>query len=104
MKDLNVKLINTTYSIKDARELVVSLLDVKIKFLKKKIKEVEAQATGGGIEWEASHLKIRLQKLQAERLKMDTTFTDFEDFDNVAVAVEGDIQMKIKKAVPVGVN
>lgn len=88
MKELDIKLIDSTYPIKEAREVILSLLSDKIKFLNQQIFSV-SERFGTGTE----HMEKRVVQLKEEREKLSITM---RKYDNNAAHAEIDCTIRIK--------
>jgi len=91
MNKSQVKIIDSTYPVEDAKELVLSLINDKIKFLQLKI---FSQRERFGID--TKHLEKRISELREERAELIQNLKSFEESDYV-VEVDCKIHLKVKK-------
>jgi len=91
MNNHQLKLIDSTYSAKDAKEVLLSLINDKIRFLSQKIVSIEERFGG-----DTSHLEKRVQQLTQERSQLITLFEHHENEDHL-VEVDCNVHFSIKQ-------
>jgi hypothetical protein len=91
MKEHHVTLIDSTYPMEDAKEMLLSLLRDKIKFLNLHIFSLKERFGS-----DTSHYERRITELKAEKEKLVSLFESYEngDFD---VEIDCQIDIKVKK-------
>jgi hypothetical protein len=91
MKNHQLKLIDSTYSVDEAKEVVQSLLNDKIKFLNQRIFSLQERF---GSDTSAQEKRVR--ELKAELRQLIETLRPFENED-FQVEIDCLVKMKIKK-------
>ena len=94
MKNYQFNLIDSTYPVADAREVLSSLISDKIKFLTQKIFSLEER-----FSTDCTHLKERCQELKAEKKRLCELLDAFED-ESFLVEIDCQVALNIKKNVP----
>ncbi len=85
----NISLINSSFSAKEAKQVLVSLLDYKIQFHHRKIlSSYEKYGT------EDEYSKNRIVQLKEERAKVEELL-DNSDFENCTIALESEVSIKV---------
>ncbi|WP_367392707.1 hypothetical protein [Lewinella sp. LCG006] len=92
MQDQQLTLINSTYAPQQAREVLCSLLNDKIKFLNHQI-----LSTFERFGSDTSHLERRLEEIKAER---DQLTRQLKALDNEEYLLEIDCRINIKVTTP----
>ncbi len=90
MKDHQFKLVASTYPFQEAKEILLCLIDSKIAFLHRETLSVEERFGS-----DTTHLKSRLQALQAEREKLIEQFNNVENQDCL-IEIDCPINLKVK--------
>ncbi|MFN3196117.1 MAG: hypothetical protein ACE364_09230 [Chlorobiota bacterium] len=85
----NISLINSSFEPKDAKQVLLSLLDYKIQFHNQKILSSFEKY---GKEDEYS--KNRIGQLKQEREKVLEMF-NYNDFDGCTIALEAEVSIKV---------
>lgn len=91
MKAHQIKLIDSTYTVEDANEMLTSLIRDKIKFLNIKTLS-ENLRFGSNLE----HLEKRIQELKEEKNRLMELFND-PDLRDSEIEIECSINLKIKQ-------
>lgn len=94
MENHQIKLIDSTYAVSDAQEVLIALLNDKIKFLNQQIFSITERFGSN-----TAHLKHRVEELAAEREKLLITLNKFKEGDYL-VEIEGIIDIKVKESTP----
>lgn len=94
MKNHNIKLIDSTYPVSDARDALFSLINDKIDFLNKKILSVQERFGS-----DTDHLEKRVRELRAELNTLLQVLNPMEE--GHLVEIHCNVEMKIRKADPV---
>jgi hypothetical protein len=89
----NISLINSSFKPKDAKQVLLSLLDYKIQFHSQKVLSTYEKY---GTEDEYS--KNRIEQLKEERDKVLKMFNE-NDFENCTIALESEVSIKILENV-----
>lgn len=90
MKD-QIKLINSTYKSKDAKEVISSLINDKINFLNMKIFSQKIR-----FGEESQHLTKRTEELKSDLQKLISQINDLQEDDLIEISC--DVKIKIKSA------
>ncbi|WP_340077380.1 hypothetical protein [Leptobacterium sp. I13] len=90
MKDHKLKLINSTYSINDAREVLFSLISDKIKFLNLQILSANERYGNDSI-----HLENRVKQLQTDKETLIAALNQL-DSETHRIAIDCDVTVKVK--------
>ena len=93
MQQHSIKLIDTTYSAKQAREVIMTLLNDKIRFLGVQILSVE-ELFGDNTE----HLRQRIKELENEKLELVGQLDSLQDEDT-SLEVDCRIDLKVVSEV-----
>ena len=91
MENHQIKLIENTYSPIEAKELLLALINDKIKFLKHRIFSIKERLGS-----DTSHLEKRITELQEEKKQLLLTFSKLED-KNMKVEIDCHAYLKIKE-------
>ncbi len=91
MKDYQLDLVKNTYPVHDAKEVLLSLLSDKIKFLTCKIFSLEERFGDVPV-----HLKERVEELKNEKNQLIETLDSFDD-ENHLVEIDCQIVFKVKE-------
>ena len=89
MKNHQIQLIDTTYPVKDAKEVLFSLINDKIKFLNQRIFSMEECYSS-----DTSHLQNRRKRLKAELMKLLEIMEHIEGNESL-VEIDCRIDLKI---------
>lgn len=90
MKKHQVKLIDNIYPLADARELVLSLINDKIKFLSVKILSMQEHGK------DSSYLQQRVDELEQERKALNALLCEQSE-ESCTVEISCQVQMKINE-------
>jgi len=90
MKD-QIKLINSTYKSKDAKEVISSLINDKINFLNNKIFSQKIR-----FGEESQHLTKRTEELKSDLQNLISQINDLQEDDLIEISC--DVKIKIKSA------
>lgn len=88
MASYDLKLIDNTYSAEDAKEVLSSLINDKIKFL-----NLQIFSNGERFGEDTEHLENRVKSLQAEREKLFTLIEQAAK-DGKSLSIHCDVQVK----------
>lgn len=93
MKNHEFKLIDSTYGVENAKEVLLSLINDKIKFLNRKI--FSDQERFGN---DTDRLEKRVAYLKEERIKLEEILNAFENED-CQVDIKCNVDLKIDQLV-----
>lgn len=91
MKSHNLKLIDSTYSAQDAKEVLISLVNDKIKFL-----HLQILSQGERFGCDTSHLEERAKALLIEKEQLMQLLSKLND-DGCEVEIKCDVAIKVKE-------
>ena len=98
MKNYQFNLIDSTYSVSDARTVLSSLISDKIKFLTGKIFSLEER-----FGEDCTHLKNRCQELKAEKQQLCEMLDTLEG-DDLSVAIDCRVALRVNENVTAAAN
>lgn len=98
MKDLQLdfSLIDNTYSAADARDVITSLINDKIRFLNVQILSIHERFGS-----DVSYLEKRVTQLETERKRLVQVLTDLSEED-VEIEISCDVKMVVKETAVEG--
>lgn len=88
MEDYGFKLIDSTYSADDAKEVLISLVNDKIKFLNRQIFSLEERFGS-----DTQHLKNRVKIIQEEKAKLLTLLEQYSS-EGTLLSIQCDVRME----------
>lgn len=91
MSNYNFKLVDNTYFINDGKDILISLIDDKIKFLNRQISSLREQFNGG-----TERLERRIEELKFERKELNHLLDQFQG-DDAWVEIDCQVKLKIKE-------
>ena len=94
MKNHQIKLIDSTYPVRDARDVLFSLINDKIEFLNQKIFSLQERFGS-----DTGHLEKRVKELRMELQQLLDLLNTMEEDQLIEIHCE--VDMKIKKPVTV---
>ena len=88
-KLFDLKLIDSTYSAEDAKEVIISLINDKIKFLGLKRLQIIEQQNG-----DTSHIDKRISELDAARTQLREKLDDSNTSENM-LKITSNVQIEV---------
>ncbi len=89
MQNHKFKLIDNTYPLEDAKEILISLLCDKIRFINQKIFSIEER-----FGTDTKHLKARVQELKEEKTRLKQSFKNLKN-DDCEIEICCDVQLTV---------
>ncbi len=90
-QEFQFSLIDNTFTAEEAREVIISLMNAKIRFLNVQILSIHERFGSDG-----THLEKRINQLEADRKNLITVLSDYAT-QNVEISVSCDVKLVAKQ-------